>query len=124
MTIRSQKMIERMVQRWFEIFHEELDAEMKHLAEGAFKVESFLKLAGALGIDFTQLPGMVGEETGLDPYRVLGLDRSASDADIKDRYREMLRLLHPDTAAVPGTEYFLEVVLKAYQEIKSRRNME
>lgn len=33
---------------------------------------------------------------GADHYALLGLDRSAEGADLKDRYRLMMRLLHPD----------------------------
>jgi hypothetical protein len=35
---------------------------------------------------------------GADHYAVLGLDRKAEPADLKDRYRLLMRLLHPDFA--------------------------
>ena len=35
---------------------------------------------------------------GADHYGVLGLDRRADGADLKDRYRLLMRLLHPDFA--------------------------
>lgn len=38
---------------------------------------------------------------GADHYALLGLDRKAEGADLKDRYRLMMRLLHPDFAG-PG----------------------
>jgi len=45
MTIRSQEVLNRIIRRWLEVFHEELSAEMKHLTQGAFNVGSFLNLA-------------------------------------------------------------------------------
>lgn len=38
---------------------------------------------------------------GADHYALLGLDRKAEHADLKDRYRLMMRLLHPDFSG-PG----------------------
>lgn len=35
--------------------------------------------------------------TGRDPYRVLGLSPSASQAEIASAYRRLLREHHPDT---------------------------
>ncbi|MGI9436912.1 MAG: TerB family tellurite resistance protein, partial [Geminicoccaceae bacterium] len=37
-----------------------------------------------------------------DPYRVLGIARSASDADIKKAYRQLVRELHPDQLMAKG----------------------
>jgi len=63
-------------------------------------------------------------QSGLDPYRILGLDRSASDEEIKKRYRELLHKLHPDTAGVEGTGFLLQMVLTAYETIKRERGWE
>jgi hypothetical protein len=35
-------------------------------------------------------------QAAFDPYQVLGLDQSASDEEVKKRYRELLFKLHPD----------------------------
>jgi len=123
MAIHSEKALNRILRRWFDIFHEELSAEMKHLTQEAFNVGSFINLAKALGIDFAQLPGMVGEQPGLDPYTVLGLQKSASDEDIKHRYRDLVRRLHPDTAGAPGTEFLFQTVQAAYEMIKLERGI-
>ena len=41
---------------------------------------------------------------GADHYALLGLARSADAAAVKDRYRLMMRLMHPDFAGpLPGT---------------------
>ena len=36
------------------------------------------------------------EEMSHDPFKVLGLKRSASDEDIKTKYRELILIHHPD----------------------------
>lgn len=64
--------------------------------------EHLLTLVRSLGIDMAQLRGMARGQTAFDPYRILGLERSASEAEVKRRYRELLRKLHPDTAGVEG----------------------
>jgi DnaJ-domain-containing protein 1 len=56
-----------------------------------------------------------------DPYRVLGLDKTATDHEIKRRYRELMRKLHPDTAGVKGTEFLVQVVNTAYAQISKER---
>ena len=58
---------------------------------------------------------------GIDAYRVLGLDKSASDEQVKTRYRELVRKLHPDTSGTEGTSFFFQMVLAAYQVIKAER---
>lgn len=58
---------------------------------------------------------------GIDAYRVLGLDKSASDEEIKKRYRELLVKLHPDTAGVRGTEFLFQFITAAYHQISRER---
>lgn len=36
-----------------------------------------------------------------DPYATLGVERGASDAQIKAAYRQLVRALHPDTHGMP-----------------------
>jgi DnaJ-class molecular chaperone len=59
--------------------------------------------------------------TGVDPYRILGLQRADPDDQVKKRYREMVAKLHPDTAGVKGTEFLFQLVLAAYQQISRER---
>ena len=94
---------------------------MDDLLRDAFNPESFLRYAAGLGIDLSQVPKMVGQAGGIDPYRVLGLDRSASDDQIKKRYRELLHRLHPDTSGTEGTAWFFQMVLAAYEKIRKER---
>ena len=57
----------------------------------------------------------------LDPYRVLGLERTTPEAEVKKRYRELLHKLHPDTAGVKGTDFLLQLMLAAYRQIEKER---
>jgi DnaJ-class molecular chaperone len=82
------------------------------------------QLAGllqSLGIDASQLRGMVSGRAVSDPYWVLGLDKSVSDEEVKTRFRELVRKLHPDTSGVEGTALFFQMVLAAYEMIKAKR---
>ena len=62
-----------------------------------------------------------GGKAGIDPYRVLGLEKTATDDQVKKRYREMVGKLHPDTAGVKGTEFLFQLVTAAYQQISKER---
>jgi preprotein translocase subunit Sec63 len=57
----------------------------------------------------------------VDPYRVLGLEKTATDDQVKKRYRELARYFHPDTAAVQGTGFFFLQVQAAYEAIRQER---
>ncbi|MDD5703441.1 MAG: J domain-containing protein [Dehalococcoidales bacterium] len=59
--------------------------------------------------------------TGIDVYRILGLQKTDPDDAVKNRFRELSRKLHPDTAGVPGTEFLFQLVLAAYQQISRER---
>ncbi len=65
--------------------------------------------------------GQAGSRAGVDPYRVLGLDKTAADDQVKKRYRELAVKLHPDTAGVKGTEFLFQLVTAAYQQISKER---
>lgn len=55
------------------------------------------------------------------PYSVLHCRPGSSDAVVKLRFRELARILHPDTGTSPDAAEFQKVV-EAYDEImKSRR---
>jgi len=57
----------------------------------------------------------------IDPYRVLGIEKTATDDQVKKRYRELARYFHPDTAAVRGTGFFFLQVQAAYEAICKER---
>jgi DnaJ-domain-containing protein 1 len=100
---------------------EEMQDWMQELLSGTFTPASLLYLAESLGINLSGVPGMTVRQDGFDPYRVLGLERTDKDEAVKQRYRELLMRLHPDTAGVEGTSFLLQVVLAAYKQISKER---
>jgi len=108
----SQDRTTRMYQRIFSVIQEEMQGWMNDQLAG------FLK---SLGIEASQLQGMASGQMSSNPYIILGLDKSVSDDEVKKRYRELLRKLHPDTAGVEGTAFLLQMVLAAYEMIKQER---
>jgi len=62
-----------------------------------------------------------------NPFTVLGVSEYASETEVKDTYRRLVKEWHPDTFATKGeevkkvaTEKFDEIQ-KAYEQIKQRR---
>ena len=100
---------------------EELLGAMNDMLCGVLDPATIMQLMRSYGIDVSQLSGMVGQQPGLDPYRVMGLDRSASDEAVKKRYHELLRKLHPDTSGTPATSFLLQMVMAAFEIIKRER---
>jgi len=49
-----------------------------------------------------------------DPYKVLGVDRKASQDDIKKAYRKLARQYHPDTNKDAGAEERFKQISEAY----------
>src|ERR671929_1415175 len=49
-----------------------------------------------------------------DFYKVLGVDRKASQDEIKKAYRKLARKYHPDTNKDPGAEERFKAVSEAY----------
>jgi len=94
---------------------------LRDIPEDTFDPAAFMAFARSFGVDPSKLAGMATGATALDPYRTLGLQKSASDEEIKKRYHEMLRHLHPDTAGIKGTEALLQVVIAAYEMIKREK---
>jgi DnaJ-class molecular chaperone len=69
----------------------------------------------------TEIGNKRNQTAGADPYRILGLQKTDSDDQVKKRYREMVVKLHPDTAGVKGTEFLFQLVLAAYRQISRER---
>ncbi len=60
-----------------------------------------------------------------DPYQILGIDKNATDEQVKDAYRELARKYHPDNYADNPLSDLASEKMKeineAYDEIMSRR---
>ena len=111
----------KMGRRVAEVIQQEMFTLMNELLKDSFNPAVMLRFLRGLGIDLSQLPGMVGQQPGFDPYRVLGLDSSATDDEAKKRYRLLVAKLHPDASGTEGTSFLFQMVLAAYELIKKER---
>jgi DnaJ-domain-containing protein 1 len=120
---RTMRML-RSQERIMKVICEEILGWMDALLRDAFSPEGFLRFVAGMGIDLSRIPDMVGQPGGFDPYRVLGLEKTATDEEVKRRYRELLFKLHPDTAGVRGTDFLLQMMMAAYRQIAKERGWE
>jgi DnaJ like chaperone protein len=79
-------------------------------------------------MDFRSVQGMFKHNLAGD-YEVLGLDKSASDEEVKKAYRQMAVRYHPDKVASLGEEYQkgakekFQSIQEAYDNIKKARGI-
>lgn len=59
-----------------------------------------------------------------NPYDVLGVDKDASDADIKKSYRRLSKKYHPDINKDPGAEDKFKEITDAYDILKDPQKRE
>jgi molecular chaperone DnaJ len=62
--------------------------------------------------------------TGRDYYEVLGVARSASEADIKRAFRRLARELHPDVSDAPDADERFKEVVEAYEVLSKSETRE
>lgn len=55
-----------------------------------------------------------------DFYKILGVHRSAADADIKKQYRKLARKYHPDVSKLANAEAHFKEVNEAYDVLKDK----
>ena len=111
----------RVLKRWMQVLQEEWGNWIQAILQDTFNPGVMMQFLKGMGIDLSQFGGMAASQMTLDPYLILGLDKSASDDEVKKRYRELLRKLHPDTSGVEGTAFLLQMVLGAYEMIGRER---
>lgn len=115
-----QKLTQKLLGVFLEGYQDIINRILKD-SMNLWDMNKFMDRMRRMGVDFSQLSGMVGMPGGPSPYQILDLDSSASDEEIKKRYRELLHHLHPDTCGREGTKGLLQMVLKAYDLIKIER---
>ncbi|MDD5511458.1 MAG: J domain-containing protein [Dehalococcoidales bacterium] len=93
------------------------------LMNEAIDPRRFMEFLRGSGESFTGFPGTPNGEVRCDPYVILGLERTATDEEIKKRYHNLVHKLHPDTAGVEGTERLFQLVLAAYEAIRRERGL-
>lgn len=97
----------------------------------ASEINMLEQIAAALGIshkDFESIKAMFYEATE-SAYKILEIDKSATDAEVKKAYRKMAIKYHPDKVSDLGEEHikaaqakFLKVQ-EAYDKIKKERGI-
>lgn len=89
------------------------------------------RISGYLGIsstDFTSIKNMFVPETD-SAYKILEIEKSASDEEVKKAFRKMAMKYHPDKVSQLGEDYRkiaeekFKKVNEAYEKIKKERNI-
>lgn len=84
------------------------------------------KYMGISSADFQSIKAMFVQEVD-SSYKILGIEASATDDEVKKAYREMAKKYHPDKVAYLGedvrksAEQKLQEVNEAYEKIKKQR---
>ncbi len=100
-----------------------------HVAES--EVEEIRKIAGYLYInqyDFESIKAMFYSSTD-SAYKILEIDKSASDSEVKKAYRKMAKKYHPDKLQGLGEEHLkgaqekFQKIQAAYDSVKKERGM-
>ena len=97
------------------------DSEMKIIEQLANKL-------GIPAMEFDSVKNMFYRSTDSD-YKILGIEASASDEDVKRAYRKMAIAFHPDKVAQMGEEYQkgakekFQQIQDAYENIKKKRGI-
>ena len=95
------------------------------------EISAIEKMSGYLGItssDFLSIKNMFIPETD-SSYKILEIDPSASDEDVKKAYRRMAMKYHPDKVSHLGDDFRktadekFKKVNEAYEKIKKEKNM-
>ncbi|KAK1899121.1 DnaJ like subfamily C member 16 [Dissostichus eleginoides] len=81
------------------------------------KMSAPLALVLVLSVLLTGVAYAAGPE--MDPYKILGVTRSASQAEIKKVYKRLAKEWHPDKNKSPGAEDMFIKITKSYEILSS-----
>jgi len=118
--------LNKLGKQWSGEFQETVEGYVDSVMRDAFDPRKFMEFLRSSGVDFTGLLGALrGQgQPAADPYWILGLEKSASDEAVKERYRQLARKLHPDASGTEGTSRFFQMVQAAYEAIKRERGLQ
>ncbi len=97
----------------------------------ASEAEEIQKIAGFLRINFRDFESIKAMffKTGDQAYKILEIEKTATDAEVKKAFRTMAKKYHPDKVQhmdeihIKGAEAKFREVQKAYDQIKKERDM-
>jgi DnaJ like chaperone protein len=100
-----------------------------HVSETEIQViQRIANLMGVPQSDFESIKNMFYRDTNSD-YKVLGIESTATEEEIKKAYRQMAIRYHPDKVAAMGDEYQkgaqekFQKIQEAYENIKKQRGI-
>lgn len=95
------------------------------------EIQTLQRIATMMGIpnmDFNSIQNMFHRDAESD-YKVLGIEKTATDQEVKKAYRKMAVRYHPDKVAQMGEEYQkgakekFQQIQEAYENIKKSRGI-
>lgn len=100
-----------------------------HVSSTEFEViKNIANMMGVSSVDFESVKNMFYRNVDSD-YKVLGIEATATDEEVKKAYRQMAIKFHPDKVAQMGEEYQkgakekFQKIQEAYEGIKKERGL-
>ena len=95
------------------------------------EIDEIRKIAGYLYInqpDFESIKAMFYDESG-SAYKILEIEKTATDDEVKKAYRKMVKKYHPDKLQGLGEEHLkganekFQSIQSAYEKIKNEKRL-